>query len=41
MGVGRNSSGLLLREEVRLVVGLNGGGLLVMGGITGRGMGWA
>ena len=26
MGVGQNSSGLLLREEVRLVVGLSGGG---------------
>ena len=27
VGVGLNSSGLLLQEEVRLVVGLSGGGI--------------
>ena len=52
VGVGLNSStdpdrdsscwGLVLWEEVRLLVGLSGGGGgLVLGGIRGRGMGWA
>ena len=44
----RDSScwGLVLWKEVRLLVGLSGGGggggwWLVLGGIRGRGMGWA
>ena len=45
MGVGLNSSRLLLREEVRLVVRLSGGEVAGGGGwgggITGRGMGLA
>ena len=52
LGVGLNNSmdwdrdsscwGLALWEEVRLLVGLSGGGGgLVLGGITGRGLGWA
>ena len=52
LGVGLNNSmdldrdsscwGLVLCEEVRLLVGLSGGGgWLVLGEITGRGMDWA
>ena len=40
IGVGLNSSGLLVQEEVRLIGGIEWRGWLVLGEVTGRGMGW-